>query len=270
MHDKIGEGGFASVWKCTYQNQTCAAKVICNDKLHKAATDLLANEINIWMSLTHHNLVRLFHVLHEPSRCVLICELLEGGNLTQRHRRMVRLGTKPRIITILNGVEQIVAGIMYMHYNGFLHRDVKAENILLNGDHEVYKLGDFGLARSVEGTEKTAETGSYRHMAPEVIRHEPYDQACDVYSFAMLLYEMLTLSIPFAHHTPVDAALAVACRGERPPLPPIPSDVLALLTDCWEQTAARRPTCREIAERVHTLKLKKTSFGSLQMARALL
>lgn len=256
MHEKLGQGKFGSVWRCTYQDRSCAAKVICKNNLDKPTADLLANEIDIWRSLTHQNLVRLFHVLHEPTRCVLICELLEGGTLLERHRRMHRLGTKPCIITILNGAEQIVAGIMYMHDNDFLHRDIKTENILLSGNQEVYKLGDFGLARSTEGREKTAETGSYRHMAPEVIRHEPYDKACDVYSFAMVLYEMVTLSVPFPHHTPVDAALAVA-RGERPPLPHIHSEVLILLTDCWQQTAARRPTCREVAERVNALKLKR-------------
>ena len=128
-------------------------------------------------------------------------------------------------------------------------------------------IGDFGLVRSVEGHDKTAETGSYRHMAPEVIRHEPYGKTCDIYSFSMLMYEMLTLSLPFPHRTPVDVALGVACRAERPPLPPFPDDVLSILTDCWAQNADTRPSFAELAPRVKTLKLKKTSFGSLQMAR---
>ena len=198
--------------------------------------------------------------------CILVCELLDE-TLRQRHMRMVRLGTKPRILTILNGLEQVASGMLYIHSRRFLHRDLKSDNILLTVNNETYKIGDFGLARTAEGDDKTAETGSYRHMAPEVIRHEPYASPCDVYSFAMLFYEMLTLTTPFVHYTPVDAALAVATRAERPPVPPCPDDVSNLLRSCWDQDASRRPSFSEISKRIEVLKLKKSSFGSLQMGR---
>ena len=264
--EKIGRGGFSTVWSCRFQDRVCAAKVISTDLLSATSADLLENEIRIWRSLAHDNLVRLIDVRRRPNECILICELL-ADTLSERHCRMLRLGTKPRILTILNGLEQIIMGMVYIHNLNLLHRDLKAENILLTSDQETYKIGDFGLVRSVEGHDKTAETGSYRHMAPEVIRHEPYGKTCDIYSFSMLMYEMLTLSLPFPHRTPVDVALGVACRAERPPLPPFPDDVLSILTDCWAQNADTRPSFAELAPRVKTLKLKKTSFGSLQMAR---
>lgn len=268
MIKNIGSGAFGTVWTCNYKNMQCAAKVIDTTKFTKTAQQLLENEIRIWSVLKHKNTVEMYDVYHEPTRCIIICELAHGGTLRDRHKRMIRLGTKPRILTILNGIEQIAAGMIFIHSKGFLHRDLKSENILLSNDHEIYKISDFGLARNIEGNDKTAETGSYRHMAPEVIRHEKYATPCDVYSFSMLLYEMLTLSEPFIHYTPVDAALAVATRGERPPLPPFPEQGLrSLIEDCWDQVPSSRPSFVDILERIQTLNLKKTSFGSLQMAR---
>ena len=127
-------------------------------------------------------------------------------------------------------------------------------------------LSDFGLARFFEeGGAMTAETGSYRWMAPEVVRHERYDETCDVYSFAMLLYEALTLRVPFQNHSPVETAFAVA-RGERPALPPAPADVRALVEECWSQDPAARPQFPEIVVRLRHLRAKKESFGSLEMA----
>ena len=264
----IGSGAFATVWSCHHKEKNRAAKIIDTHKLTKADQKLLKNEIQIWSELDHENTVQMYDVYHEPARCVIICELLEGGTLRERHKRMSRLGTKPRILTILNGIEQIAHGMTYIHSKGFIHRDIKSENILLTVDHETYKIADYGLARTVDGAEKTAETGSYRHMAPEVIRHEVYASPCDVYSFAMLLYEMLTLSEPFHQYTPVDAALAVATRGERPPLPPLPEQGLTqLIESCWSQSAPARPSFSEILAQIQTLKLKKNSFGSLQMSR---
>ena len=82
----------------------------------------------------------------------------------------------------------------------------------------------------------TAETGSYRWMAPEVIRHEPYGTGCDVYSFGVLCWEMLSYSIPFPQHTPVEVALSVATKGMRPEIPAhSPSVLVDLIEQCWQQ-----------------------------------
>ena len=266
----IGKGAFGAVYSGTHDGVRRAAKVIDTQKLSASDARLLENEIRIWSRLNHPNIVLMYDVQRSPQRCVIVCELLEGGSLRDRHVRMVRLGSKPRILTILTGLGQIATAMAHLHALGYIHRDLKSENVLLTADQDTLKVADFGLARLIEGDDKTAETGSYRHMAPEVIRHERYDSACDVYSFAMILYEMLTLSVPFVHYTPVDAALAVACRAERPPVPSgaFTPEVVALLTDCWAQNAGQRPRFATIVERVEGLKAKKSSFGSLQLARS--
>ena len=93
----------------------------------------------------------------------------------------------------------------------------------------------------------TAETGSYRWMAPEVIRHEPYGTGCDVYSFGVLCWEMLSYSIPFPQHTPVEVALSVATKGMRPEIPAhSPSVLVDLIEQCWQQQALLRPSFAKV------------------------
>ena len=80
-------------------------------------------------------------------------------------------------------------------------------------------------------------------MAPEVIRHEKYDYRCDVYSYAILGWELLTYSVPYGDKMPIEAAFAVAKHGRRPPLPSdTPETVRRLLEACWEQDATLRPS----------------------------
>ena len=126
-----------------------------------------------------------------------------------------------------------------------LHRDLKSANILITEGGTRLAIADFGLARyqAAAGKKMTAETGSYRWMAPEVIRHEEYDKRCDVYSYAILAWEMLTYRIPFDSMMPVEAAFAVAREARRPPIPEqwreLP--IAEMLRACWHQDARQRP-----------------------------
>lgn len=103
-------------------------------------------------------------------------------------------------------------------------------------------MADFGVARVLhqEGV-MTAETGTYRWMAPEVINHQPYDQKADIFSFAIVLWELLTAKIPYENMTPLQAALGVR-QGLRPE---IPKDIHPRLCDlmqrCWDMVPSNRP-----------------------------
>ena len=117
-------------------------------------------------------------------------------------------------------------------------------------------VADFGLVRyhhSDGVAEMTAETGSYRWMAPEVIRHEPYGTGCDVYSFAVVCWEMVTYSIPFPRRSPVEVALAVANEGRRPEMPPHAPPVAArMIESCWQQDPQLRPSFQQARQSEYT------------------
>lgn len=151
---------------------------------------------------------------------------------------------------------EVATGVAYLHSEQLIHRDIKAANVLL--DHQMrVKLADFGISTRFgpSGAEHTAETGTYRYMAPEVIRHQQYNHKCDVYSYGVLLWEVLHRQVPFRTHSPLQAAYAVAMQRERPPislksnLAPFASVILA----CWDESSTRRPGMTEVVARLSAL-----------------
>lgn len=278
LDHRIGQGAFGTVYRCTFRDTPMAAKVVNTSNLSKERVALLDNEIEVWRSIDHRNVCKLVHVDKTPTRCILVCELL-GETLRERHVRMLRLGVKPKLITLVQGWMDVSEGLRHIHSLGIMHRDLKSENVLvstastdadLSPMDETLKLIDFGVAkRVVDSADHTAETGSYRWMAPEVIRHERYDKSCDIYSLAMLFYETLTFSLPFPSLSPVQAALSVATGANRPPLPPLPIAVERLIQECWDQCSENRPTIEDVVETLCTVKSMNMSFSALEMSQKL-
>jgi len=183
---------------------------------------------------------------------------MPGGSLFDRHNALRSQATLPRPQTpqMLIEMRQIAGAMDHLHSKKILHRDLKSANVLVAEDGRLV-VADFGLVRYCQSDEQanmTAETGSYRWMAPEVIRHEPYGTGCDVYSFGVLCWEMLSYSIPFPQHTPVEVALSVATKGMRPEIPAhSPSVLVDLIEQCWQQQALRRPSFAKVCSRIDAI-----------------
>lgn len=201
------------------------------------------NEIAIMTLLGNHpNVCRFIGAsLDTRHDMFVVYEYLSGGSLQDVLRDPTSTFNRKEIAM---GVAQ---ALKHLHGLGVIHRDVKSANVMLDGSGKA-KLVDFGLA-VFAGNESdlTAETGTYRWMAPEVIRHDSYSYPVDVYSFGILLWELVARALPYAGLTPVQAAFAVAKSNLRPQIPPETSTGLkALIGKCWHPNPTARPPFRDI------------------------
>jgi len=176
-----------------------------------------------------------------------VTEYAKGGSvrqfLTRRHNRAV-----PLTVAVKQALD-VARGMAYVHGLGFIHRDLKSDNLLICGDKSI-KIADFGVARIEVQTEgMTPETGTYRWMAPEMIQHRPYNQKVDVYSFGIVLWELVTGMLPFQNMTAVQAAFAVVNKGARPIIPGDCLPVLGeIMTRCWDANPDVRPPFTDVVK----------------------
>jgi tRNA A-37 threonylcarbamoyl transferase component Bud32 len=243
----IGRGGMAAVWSAT---DTVLARRVAIKRLHAG---LLADEEHaerfrreavLVARLSHPNLVHLLDRGEDDAGPYLVMELVEGENLKTRVRREGALD--PEEAARICG--QVGRALAYAHSQGVVHRDIKAQNVLLTPDGAV-KLADFGIARLMEPDEGEALTrtdmllGSADYLSPEQADGRPVDARTDVYSLGILLYECLTGELPFTG----EGFVAVAMKHCSDPLPD-PRDVAPgvpeWLAACAMRAAAKDPDAR--------------------------
>ncbi|OHS94854.1 hypothetical protein TRFO_10768 [Tritrichomonas foetus] len=153
----------------------------------------------------------------------------------------------------------IANGMMYLHKIGIIHRDLKPGNILIGNDF-LPRICDFGLVREYnKKSHPTAALGTPNWMAPEVIRGGNYTEKCDVFSFAMILYEMVTGQRPLSNFSATEVLNYYADDNYRPPFPEkqkIPTMMKNLIERCWSEDPKRRPSFYQIFQEFADLKVK--------------
>mmetsp|Transcript_8372 Transcript_8372/g.11989 ORF Transcript_8372/g.11989 Transcript_8372/m.11989 type:complete len:551 (+) Transcript_8372:38-1690(+) len=138
----------------------------------------------------------------------------------------------------------IARGMEYLHSNRIIFRDLKPANVGFDEKGEV-KIFDFGLAREVVDPEQrmTGNTGSLRYMAPEVARHEHYGLKADVYSFGLVLWEIMSCELPFETLNRAEHSARVVYGSERPEIDKVKQseDLRELIMNCWDSAPQKRP-----------------------------
>uniref|UniRef100_A0A7R9Y6T4 non-specific serine/threonine protein kinase n=1 Tax=Prasinoderma coloniale TaxID=156133 RepID=A0A7R9Y6T4_9VIRI len=237
----IASGTFGRLHRGTYRGKEVAIKYLKAQELNETQMAEFKGEVAIMKQVHHPNVLRLVGAKTDPPEMCIVTEFMPGGSISTFRRQSkfskgVPLGLYVKICL------DIARGMQYLHQHNITHRDIKGANLLVAEDGAV-RVADFGVARVIDmGGTMTAETGTYRWMAPEIISHQAYDVRCDVYSFAVVMWELWTGKVPYSTLTPMQAAVGVVQRGLRPQIPAdMPQELAAIMVACWAQKPEARP-----------------------------
>src|SRR5205085_2046590 len=175
--------------------------------------------------LSHPNIVSIYDRGEAEGTYYIAMEYLEGRTLKEL---IVTKGPTP-IHVAIDYTRQMLAALGFAHKNGIVHRDIKPHNVVVGPDGRL-KVTDFGIARSgaSQMTEAGSIIGTAQYLSPEQARGAPVDQRSDLYSVGIVLYEMLTGSVPFTGDTPLEIAMKHLSGVPEPPSkrrPEIPRDL---------------------------------------------
>lgn len=290
----LTDGSCAWIHTAVYQGRTVCVKTLkpeCQDLV--IAINEIEDELAIHSLISHHNIANLVGAgVTSRGMRFLVIERLDGGTLTQvlgydtrirdRRRRFARRKQLP-YVDVLKHAKDLASAFAYLHEGAVegaavLHRDLKPDNVGFSIDGSI-KLIDFGLAKVLHGADPTSdevyemsgETGSLRYMAPEVALSQPYNHKADVYSFGILIWELITYKKPFESLGRESFYRRVVYGGERPPIhKKWPAILSKLLTDCWSPAIEKRPSFDEIVlilgslmNDVNRVEKKARVFGGL-------
>ncbi|XP_068922449.1 mitogen-activated protein kinase kinase kinase 11 isoform X2 [Petaurus breviceps papuanus] len=278
LEEVIGVGGFGKVYRGSWRGELVAVKAARQDPDEdiSVTAESVRQEARLFAMLAHPNIIALKAVcLEEPNLC-LVMEYAAGGPLS---RALAGRRVPPHVL--VNWGVQIARGMHYLHCEALvpvIHRDLKSNNILLlqpvEGDdveHKTLKITDFGLAREWHKTTQMSAAGTYAWMAPEVIKASTFSKGSDVWSFGVLLWELLTGEVPYRGIDGLAVAYGVAVNKLTLPIPSTcPEPFGQLMADCWAQDPHRRPDFSVILQQLSALEaqvlreMPRDSFHSMQ------
>jgi serine/threonine protein kinase len=267
---KIGDGSFGEVYEAILWSQPVAVKImrIKSDDIKKVESQIkkFQKEVSIMKTLRHPNIVEYMGIsfpetkinhdslnISFPRLCI-VTELLPNGNLEQLLARR-RLSWK----RYFRFARDIASGLNWLHHKGIIHRDVKPSNLLVTSSYHI-KIADFGLSHMKNNPTKGAGVysvcGTRCYIAPEVLQKKPYDTKADVFSYGVVLCEMITGTYPFEtlESRETHSLNEMVVSGIRPHIPDecFPG-LRGLLESCWQDDPVMRPSMDEILDSLDDL-----------------
>lgn len=257
ISQRIGRGSCAEVYMGVWRGTTVAikkAKVFADDD-EEFFTEL-AQEAEIMSALRHPNVLQFLGTASSPPELVIVMEFMSRGSLYRIiHDKSVDLPWQ----RIRHMSLDIAKGMNYLHGSDpiIIHRDLKSHNLLVD-EHFKVKVCDFGLSTMVKRhlDKYTAMTpvGTPCWTAPEVLRNEPYTERADVFSFGVVLWELVTREDPYHGMPTFQIVIAVGQHNMRPIVPPTVSPTLTtLITQCWSEDPSLRPAFSDIVTRLERM-----------------
>src|SRR6266571_6667073 len=219
IEELVGTGGMSSVYRAhdTLLERYVALKILHEQYMSDDEfVERFKREARAVAQLSHPNIVAVIDRGEDEGRQYIVFEYIDGENLKELVVRKGRLSVRDALELAL----QTARGLAFAHEHGLVHRDVKPQNVLLNGDGQA-KVTDFGIARSLDVKHGMTQTGTVlgtsAYIAPEQAQGQRVDEHTDIYSLGVVLFELLTGEVPFAG----DNFVAVAMRHINEPPPPV-------------------------------------------------
>jgi eukaryotic-like serine/threonine-protein kinase len=226
---KLGSGGMANVYLAQDEELGRRVAIKILDDRHARDDQFVERfrrEAQHAAGLSHPNIVSIYDRGEAEGTYYIAMEYVEGRTLKEL---LVARGPSPLGIAI-DYTRQILSALRFAHRNGIVHRDIKPHNVIVDGEGRV-KVMDFGIARAgaaSQMTEAGSIIGTAQYLSPEQARGAPVDGTSDLYSTGIVLYELLTGTVPFTGDTPVEIAMKHLSQVPDPPSthrPEVPRDL---------------------------------------------
>lgn len=265
----VGSGTYGNVYAGHIRGQEVAIKIMKNQQPADEDMKAFVSEAAVMEKLKHPCVLQFVGACYIPGRLALITELCPLGTLKGFCEKEASAKRHLDYSLKVKCLFDCAKGMNFIHRNNIIHRDLKPANLLMiSADPKApvcCKVADMGTTREVnqlnQTQQYTKEIGTPIYMAPEIMNGLPYSPLADVYSFAILAYELMTEIVPYSQSCTIDGktydfqgsykVTDFAVTGKRLPIPAaVPRDAADLITDCWNPDHKARPSFEEIAKRL--------------------
>uniref|UniRef100_A0A6B2L9Z8 Protein kinase domain-containing protein n=1 Tax=Arcella intermedia TaxID=1963864 RepID=A0A6B2L9Z8_9EUKA len=256
--DQVGEGGYSIVYSGDWNGTPVALKILKtkdeeDEKTKRKVIRLLMSESQMLKALRHPNILQFLGFIAENNVFGIVTEFMERGSLYQ-NLKDIRNKLKEEFSHDIKKkiLIDICRGMTYLHNRNpvVLHRDLKSLNVLLTSDLRA-KLADMGLSRifqPLDGNRNRVMSvvGTPHWTAPEVLNREDYDEKADVWSFGVIIWELITYSKPYEGKPKRDVIISVK-RLQQLEIPAnCPEFYRKLMKKCWKEDSTKRPTFHQL------------------------
>ncbi|XP_010552280.1 PREDICTED: MAP3K epsilon protein kinase 1 isoform X2 [Tarenaya hassleriana] len=247
LGDEIGKGAYGRVYKgLDLENgDFVAIKQVSLENIAQEDLNIIMQEIDLLKNLNHKNIVKYLGSLKTKTHLHIILEYVENGSLANIIKPN-KFGPFPESLVAVY-IAQVLEGLVYLHEQGVIHRDIKGANILTTKEGLV-KLADFGVATKLNEADVNTHSvvGTPYWMAPEVIEMSGVCAASDIWSVGCTVIELLTCVPPYYDLQPMPALFRIV-QDDHPPIPDsLSPDITDFLRQCFKKDARQRPDAKTL------------------------